>query len=90
LLLDPSARGPQIVQRRLKIPGSTIPSASYFPRLWAPFGRNTYTLVQQYFKVIRHLCCCKQTVYRVSESAFFLFFRQANGGCCSWSIATEF
>jgi len=32
--------------------------------------------------LIRNLCCCKQTVYRVSESAFFLFFRQWE--CCSW------
>jgi len=31
---------------------------------------NTYNNA---LNVIRDLCCCKQTVYRVAESAFFLF-----------------
>jgi len=33
LLLDPSARGPQIVQRELKNSGEHEPPVPYFPRL---------------------------------------------------------
>jgi len=32
------------------------------------------TLIHNALNVIRDLCCCKQTVYRVSESVFFVFF----------------
>jgi len=32
--------------------------------------RNTYNNA---FNVIRDLCCCKQTVYRIYENAFFYF-----------------
>jgi len=43
-----------------------------------PF-RNTYNNA---VNVIRDLCCSEQIVYRVSESAFHSFFRQANDGKC--------
>jgi len=31
---------------RKKITGKTSPRAPYLHRLWAPFGRNTYTIIQ--------------------------------------------
>jgi len=51
-----------------------------------PF-RNTY---KNALNVIRDLWCCKQTVHRVDESAFFLFFRQAYVRGCSLSSAPKF
>jgi len=82
LLKDPSVRK-EIVQ------GARKPPAPYFPRRWSPSG---VTLIQQCFKnVIRDLCCCKQTVYWVSESAFFLFFfRQANGSLADRVLQSYF
>jgi len=49
--------------------------------------RNTY---KNSLNVVRDLWCCKQTVCRVAESTFFLFFRQAYVWGCSWSSAPEF
>jgi len=53
----------------------------------SPLFRNTYNNA---LNVIRDLCCWKQTAYRVAESAFSSFFRQAYGRVCSWSSAPEF
>jgi len=42
-----------------------------------PLRRITYNNV---LNVIRDLCCCKQTVHRVSESAFPYFLARPMGG----------
>jgi len=60
-----------------KIPGSTTPWSLLSASM---SSSSSVTLIQQWLKRHRDLRCCKQTVYRVSESAFSSFFRQANGG----------
>jgi len=60
---------------------------------WQILGQNQtyilYFLPPPLFKkrssATRDLCSFKQKVFRVSESAFFLFFlASANGRCSSW------
>jgi len=44
------------------------------------YSADKYPLCHTYnygFNIIRYLCCCKQTVYKVAANIFFLFFRQA-------------
>jgi len=55
-----------------ELKNSREPLAPYLHRLWAPF--RAYHLYNNVSNVIWDLYCCKQTVYRVSESAFFLLF----------------
>jgi len=52
-----------------------------------PFQQHAYNNA---LNVIRDLCFCKQTVYKIFESAIFSFFGQASSRCCSWSSAPEF
>jgi len=67
LLLDPSAKKRPTLSRALKILCVHEPPAPYFSHLWASFERNTYTTMLY----TTLLYCYKQTMYNVSEGAFF-------------------
>jgi len=58
--------------KKFRGPGVPFTSIVYGP----PFGRNTYTIMLYAYM---RLYCRKQTVYRVSESAFSSFFTRPMG-----------